>query len=189
MWWRRSSAWCCRARPTRCPTAMPAPSAGSARSPSAVGTTELEHVLATQVLATRRPQAHAHPARRHARRSRRRQGRGAAHHRRDRRRRRPRPCGRICRRGGAGDDDREPADAVQSRHRDGRAHPASSPPTTPPSPGSRAALRAAGRVVGPGARRLAEHSRAIPMRIRPATSPSIAGSSSRRSPGAPIRAR
>ena len=34
MWWRRNSAWCCRARPMRCPTAMPAPSAASARSPS-----------------------------------------------------------------------------------------------------------------------------------------------------------
>ena len=119
---RRSSAWCCRARPTRCPTAMPAPSAVSARSPSAVGTTELEHVLATQVLATRSGRsACACALDGRLGRSGRRQGRGAAHHRRDRRRRRPRPRGRICRRGGAGDGDREPADAVQSRHRDGRA--------------------------------------------------------------------
>ena len=32
---RRSSAWCCRARPTPFPTAMPAPWAASAHSPSA----------------------------------------------------------------------------------------------------------------------------------------------------------
>ena len=32
MWWLRNWAWCCRARPMRCPTAMPAPSAASARS-------------------------------------------------------------------------------------------------------------------------------------------------------------
>ena len=43
-------------------------------------------------------EAHAHPARRHARPARHRQGRGAAHHRRARRRRRARPRGRICRR-------------------------------------------------------------------------------------------
>jgi 3-isopropylmalate/(R)-2-methylmalate dehydratase large subunit len=33
--WRPSSEWCCRARPMRYPTATPARSAGSARSPSA----------------------------------------------------------------------------------------------------------------------------------------------------------
>ena len=64
------------------------------------GTTELAHILATQVIAMKRPKrmrirldgrlgAACH-----------RQGRGAAHHRRDRRRRRARPCGRVCRRGG-----------------------------------------------------------------------------------------
>ena len=59
---------------------------------------ELEHVLATQVIATKRPKRMrvrvegrlGDPCRR--------QGRGAAHHRRDRRRRRPRLCGRVCRR-------------------------------------------------------------------------------------------
>ena len=66
-------------------------------------------------------EAHARKARRPARRSGRRQRRGAAHHRRDRGRRRPRPRRRVCRRGGAGDADREPADAVQSRNRNGRA--------------------------------------------------------------------
>ena len=35
-WWRRSSAWCCRARRMRCPTATRRPSAGSAPWPSAV---------------------------------------------------------------------------------------------------------------------------------------------------------
>ena len=45
------------------------------------GTTELAHILATQVMAHEAAEAHADPARRHARPACHRQGRGAAHHR------------------------------------------------------------------------------------------------------------
>ena len=51
------------------------------------GTTELAHILATQVMAMKRPKSMRDPARRQAGAACHRQGRGAAHHRRDRRRR------------------------------------------------------------------------------------------------------
>ena len=84
------------------------------------GTTELAHILATQVMAMKRPKQHDRSARRQASPSCHRQGRGAADHRADRRRRRARACRRVCRLGDRRHADRAAHDLVQSQHRDGR---------------------------------------------------------------------
>ena len=64
-----------------------------------IGTSEVEHVLATQTLIQSEGEEHAGARRRQAARRRHRQGHHPRHHRRDRHRRRHRPRHRICRRG------------------------------------------------------------------------------------------
>ena len=90
-----------------------------------IGTSEVEHVLATQTLIqTKSKNMRAVvdgklPARRH------RQGHHPRHHRRDRHRRRHRPCHRICRRGDPRAVDGRPHDGVQHvgrGRRQGRLH-------------------------------------------------------------------
>ena len=73
------------------------------------GTTELAHILATQVMALQRPKRMRIRLEGRLGAARHRQGRGAAHHRRARRCRRARPRGGICRRRGARDADRAAA--------------------------------------------------------------------------------
>ena len=75
------------------------------------GTTELAHILATQVMAMKRPKQHDRSARRQAQPSCHRQGRGAEDHRADRRLRRARACRRIRRLGDRRDADRAAHDA------------------------------------------------------------------------------
>ncbi len=65
-----------------------------------IGTSDVEHVLATQTLLDLQIQEHARDGERQAAARRHRQGHGAGHHCQDRHRRRHRPCHRICRRGG-----------------------------------------------------------------------------------------
>ena len=87
-----------------------------------IGTSEVEHVLATQTLIQRRGQEHARrrstgelPHRRH------RQGPDPRHHRQDRHRRRHRPCHRICRRRDPRPVDGRPHDRLQHVDRGRRA--------------------------------------------------------------------
>ena len=77
MWWRPSSAWCCPARPMPVPDSHACTVGGLGALAFGCGTSELEHILATQVIALKRPQAHAGARRRPARTPCHRQGRGA----------------------------------------------------------------------------------------------------------------
>ena len=79
-----------------------------------IGTSEVEHVLATQTLIQQKSKNMRVVGRRQAAARRHRQGHHPRHHRRDRHRRRHRPCDRICRRG----DPR----AVDGRAHDGLQH-------------------------------------------------------------------
>ena len=84
-----------------------------------IGTSEVEHVLATQTLLSAALQEHARHRQRQAADRRDRQGHRARHHREDRHRRRHRLCHRICRRGGARPFDGRAHDPVQHDHRGG----------------------------------------------------------------------
>ena len=84
------------------------------------GTTELAHILATQVMALKRPKRMSIRLDGTLGAARHRQGRGAAHHRRARGRGRARLRRGIFRRRHPRDGDGRPHDALQSQHRDGR---------------------------------------------------------------------
>ena len=120
-----------------------------------IGTSEVEHVLATQTLIQRKSknmkvEVHGQPAaRRH------RQGHHPLDHRRDRHRRRQRPCHRILRRGDPRAVDGRPDDGLQHGDRGRR-------PRRPDRPGRQdlrlrqgPAARAEGRRLGAGRRVLA----------------------------------
>ena len=104
-----------------------------------IGTSEVEHVLATQTLLQARPKtmrvrfAGELPVRRH------REGHGARRDRADRRRRRRRPRDRVRGPGDRGALDGGPDDDLQHVDRGRRPRRAWSRPTTRPSPTSRAA--------------------------------------------------
>ena len=90
-----------------------------------IGTSEVEHVLATQTLIQTKVEEHARRRRRQAAARRHRQGHHPRHHRRDRHRRRHRLCARICRRGDPRAVDGRPHDRVQHvgrGRRQGRLH-------------------------------------------------------------------
>ena len=78
-----------------------------------IGTSEVEHVLATQTLIQNQIQEHARGRRRQAAARRHRQGHHPRHHRRNRHRRRHRLCAGICRRGDPRAVDGRPHDGVQ----------------------------------------------------------------------------
>ena len=99
-----------------------------------IGASEVAHVLMTQTLWQKRPQADAHHDRRRARRGHVRQGSRADDHRAHRRRRRAGPCDRICGLGRARAVDGRAHDALQSLDRGGRAARTRSRPTRRPSP-------------------------------------------------------
>ena len=96
-----------------------------------IGTSDVEHVLATQTLLMPKSQEHARDGERQIARWRHRQGYRPGRDRQHRHRRRHRLCHRICRRGGAGAVHGRAHDPVQSHHRrrrprrpdcDGRDH-------------------------------------------------------------------
>ncbi len=136
-----------------------------------IGTSEVEHVLATQTLLQKPAKQHAGPRRGHARRGRHRQGRDARHHRPDRHRRRQRSRDRIRRarhpRAGHG----RPHDGLQHDHRGRRPrrhdrtrrHHVRLRPHPPPGP--------QGRSAGPG-------DRATGAPSRPTKAPTTTASSS-----------
>ena len=85
-----------------------------------IGTSEVEHVLATQTLIQSQVEEHARGGRRQAAAERHRQGPHPRHHRRDRRRRRHRLRAGICRRGDPRAVDGRPHDGLQHVGRGGR---------------------------------------------------------------------
>ena len=95
-----------------------------------IGTSEVEHVLATQTLPQTRPKWMAVERRRRAAGRRHGEGRDPRHHRRDRHRRRHRPRHRVPRLGDPRPLDGGPDDGVQHVDRGRRQGRARSPPTT-----------------------------------------------------------
>ena len=90
-----------------------------------IGTSEVEHVLATQTLVQSQVEEHARDGRRQAAAERHRQGHHPRHHRRDRHRRRHRLFAGICRRGDPRAVDGRPHDGLQHvgrSRRQGRLH-------------------------------------------------------------------
>ncbi len=98
-----------------------------------IGTSEVEHVLATQTLPQQRPEVDVGHRRGRPAARRDRQGRHPRHHRRDRHRRRHRPRHRVPRLGHPGALDGGPHDRLQHVDRGRREGRARSPPTRPPS--------------------------------------------------------
>ena len=86
-----------------------------------IGTSEVEHVLATQTLIQKKAKNMRVRGRRQIARRRHRQGHHPGHHRRDRHRRRHRLCAGICRRRDPRPDDGRPHDGLQ--HVDRRRRP------------------------------------------------------------------
>ena len=154
-----------------------------------IGTSEVEHVLATQTLPQVRPGLDGHRRRRRAAARRHRQGRDPGHHRPHRDRRRDRPRHRVPRRGHPLAVDGGPDDGLQHVDRGrcpGRARgPGRHDVRLPGGPGA----RAVGPAVGRGASSTGGPS--SPTRTRPGTSRSRStpGSSVPRSAGAPTPAR
>ena len=86
-----------------------------------IGTSEVEHVLATQTLIQPKAKNMRVTCRRQAAGGRHRQGHRPGHHRQDRHRRRHRPCHRICRRSDPRAVDGRPHDRLQHVDRGRRA--------------------------------------------------------------------
>ena len=99
MWSAPSRASRSPARPSSAATAIPRRTAPSARSRIGIGTSEVEHVLATQTLIQQKAKNMLRAASTARCRGRHRQGHHPRYHRRDRHRRRHRPRHRICWRG------------------------------------------------------------------------------------------
>ena len=99
-----------------------------------IGSSEVTHVMATQIALAEEAEDDAHHHRRRARLRRHRQGRDPCHHRQDRRRRRHRLCAGVCRQRHPAAVDGGPADALQHVDRGAAAAPAWWRPTTRPSP-------------------------------------------------------
>ena len=117
----RSRASPCPARRSSAATATPRRTARSARWRIGIGTSEVEHVLATQTLIQTKAKNMRVDGRRAAAARRHRQGHHPRHHRRDRHRRRHRPRHRICRRGDPRAVDGRPHDGLQHVDRGRRA--------------------------------------------------------------------
>ena len=107
-----------------------------------IGTSEVEHVLATQTLPQHPPGHDGRHRRRRPARRRHRQGHHPRHHRPHRHRRRHRLGHRVPRLGHPRPVDGRPHDGVQHVDRGRAPGPGWSRPTTPPSPTSRAARHA-----------------------------------------------
>ncbi len=154
-----------------------------------IGTSEVEHVLATQTLIQNKVDEYARGGRRQIAARRDRQRHHPRHHRRDRHRRRHRLCARICRRGDPRAVDGRPHDGLQhvgrgrrqSRlHRAGRKDLRLS---------ERPAESAQGKRLGRGGALLGDACTPTRARISTARSSSTPQSCRRSSPGAPAPSR